>query len=142
MRQVAQRARDGRIVVVDAPPPALRDGWVLVANACSLISAGTERSKLELGAKSLPAKARARPDLTKKVLDRARAEGIRSTVAAVRERLESLSPLGYSSAGIVEAVGRGVEGLVRGDRVACGGGGWANHAEMAAVPKTLVARIP
>jgi predicted dehydrogenase len=142
VRQVAQRARDGRIIVVDAPPPALRDNWVLVANACSLISAGTERSKLELGAKSLPAKARARPDLTKRVLDRARAEGIRSTVAAVRERLESLSPLGYSSAGIVEAVGRGVEGLVPGDRVACGGGGWANHAEVAAVPKTLVARVP
>jgi predicted dehydrogenase len=128
--------------VVDAPAPAVRDGWVLVANACSLISAGTERSKLELAAKSLPAKARARPDLTKKVLERARASGIRSTVAAVRERLESLSPLGYSSAGVVEAVGRGVEGVVRGDRVACAGGGWANHAEMIAVPKTLVARVP
>ena len=115
---------------------------MLVANAYSLISAGTERSKVELGEKSLAAKARARPDLTKRVLDRARAEGVRSTVAAVRERLESLSPLGYSSAGIVEAVGRGVEGLVPGDRVACGGGGWANHAEMVAVPKTLVARVP
>jgi predicted dehydrogenase/threonine dehydrogenase-like Zn-dependent dehydrogenase len=142
MRQVAQRARDGRIVVVEAPTPAVRDGWVVVANVCSVISAGTERTKLELGAMSLAGKARARPDLAKKVLERARSDGIRSTVAAVRERLESLAPLGYSSAGVVHAIGRGVEGLVVGDRVGCAGGGWANHADVVAVPKNLVAKIP
>jgi predicted dehydrogenase/threonine dehydrogenase-like Zn-dependent dehydrogenase len=142
MKQVAQRARDGRIVVVETPVPSVRDGWILVSNVCSLISAGTERSKLELGSMNLAQKARARPDLTKQVLRRARSEGVRSTMAAVRDRLDSLSPLGYSSAGIVRELGPGVEGLVPGDRVACAGGGWANHAEVVAVPKNLVAKIP
>jgi predicted dehydrogenase len=142
MKQVAQRSRDGRIVVIDAPIPTIRNGWVLVSNVCSLISPGTERSKIELGAMNIGRKARARPDLTKKVLERARSEGIRSTVAAVRDRLDSLAPLGYSSAGIVQELGRGVEGLAPGDRVACAGGGWANHAEVVAVPKNLVAKMP
>ncbi len=142
MKQVAQRSRDGQIVVVDTPIPSVRDGWVLVSNVCSLISAGTERSKLELGAMNIAQKARARPDLAKKVVERARNEGIRSTLAAVRDRLDSLSPLGYSSAGFVRELGRGVEGLAPGDRVACAGGGWANHAEVVAVPKNLVAKIP
>ena len=31
MRQVAQRARDGSLVVVETPAPALQPGWVLVA---------------------------------------------------------------------------------------------------------------
>jgi predicted dehydrogenase/threonine dehydrogenase-like Zn-dependent dehydrogenase len=142
MRQVAHRPRDGRIEVVDAPLPALRSGWVLIANRCSLISAGTERSRIELGGKGLLQKARARPDLARKLVDRVQTEGIRAAIGAARERLDQLVPLGYSSAGIVLRVGSGVEGLAPGDRVACGGGGYANHAEVVAVPKNLVAKIP
>jgi predicted dehydrogenase/threonine dehydrogenase-like Zn-dependent dehydrogenase len=142
MKQVAQRARDGGISVADAPLPALRPGWVLVANQASLISAGTERSKVELGGKSLVQKARARPDLVRKVVERARVEGVGAALAATRERLEELAPLGYSSAGIVLRVGEGVDGIAPGDRVACGGAGFANHAEVVAVPQTLVARLP
>jgi predicted dehydrogenase len=115
---------------------------VLVANRCSLISAGTERSKVELGEKSMLQKARARPDLVGKVVERARAEGVRSALTAARERLDALAPLGYSSAGVVLRVGAGAEGIAPGDRVACGGGGFANHAEVVAVPRNLVARIP
>src|SRR5437660_2509620 len=142
VKQVAQRPRDGRISVVDVPPPALRPGWVLVANRCSLISAGTERTKMELGAKNLAQKARARPDLVRKVVDRARSEGIGSALAAVKDRLDALTPLGYSSAGTVLRVGAGVEGIAAGDRVACGGGGFATHAEVIAVPRNLVAAVP
>ena len=40
VRQVAQRARDGSLVVVETPAPALQPGWVLVRNRASLISAG------------------------------------------------------------------------------------------------------
>jgi polar amino acid transport system substrate-binding protein len=115
---------------------------VLVANRCSVVSAGTERSKVELGEKSLIRKAQARPDLVRKLVDRARTEGIRPALSAARERLDALAPLGYSSAGVVYRVGAGVEGLMPGDRVACGGSGFANHAEVVAVPKNLVARIP
>jgi NADPH:quinone reductase-like Zn-dependent oxidoreductase len=43
MKQVTQRLRDGRIEVVDVPPPELRPEGVLVSVRASLLSAGTER---------------------------------------------------------------------------------------------------
>lgn len=142
MKQVTQRPRDGEVAVKEVPPPVLRPGWVLVANSCSLISAGTERSKIEMGDKNLLQKARARPDLARKVVDRARIEGVGSAIRAARERLDTLAPLGYSSAGVVERVGANVPGIVPGQRVACAGAGWANHAELVAVPRNLIARVP
>jgi predicted dehydrogenase/threonine dehydrogenase-like Zn-dependent dehydrogenase len=142
MKQVAQRPRDGRVSVEEVPPPALRPGWVLISVRVSLISTGTERSKIDLGRKSLIAKAHARPDLVRQTLNKARSDGIASTVAVVRDRLAGLSPLGYSIAGVVEAVGTGVDGVAPGDRVAGAGAGWANHASTTAVPKNLVARVP
>src|SRR6266511_1396780 len=142
MKQVAQRPRDGRISVVDAPLPELRPGCVHVANRFSLISAGTERTKIELGSKNLAQKVRARPDLLRKVVDRARTEGIGSALAAAKDRLDALTPIGYSSAGIVMRLGAGVEGITTGDRVACGGGDFATHAEVIAVPRNLVAAVP
>ncbi|CAN5668024.1 bi-domain-containing oxidoreductase [soil metagenome] len=141
MKQVAQRPKDGAITVVEVPAPALRPGWLLVATRFSLISAGTERTKIATGEKNLLQKARARPDLVKKVVDRARVEGVRSAVGVARDRLNALTPLGYSAAGVVLEVGEGVEGLAPGDRVACGGEG-ANHAEILAVPRNLVALVP
>jgi predicted dehydrogenase/threonine dehydrogenase-like Zn-dependent dehydrogenase len=142
VKQVAQRPRDGKVVVVDAPAPRLRPGFALVANRCSVISAGTERSKIELGSKNLLQKARARPDQVGKVVDRARREGVRSALRVAQDRLDSLVPLGYSSAGVVLGIGADVQGIGPGDRVVCAGGGYANHAETVAVPKNLLARIP
>src|SRR6478609_9615935 len=101
MKQVAQRPRDGKISVSEVPVPQLPPGWVRVENRYSLISAGTERQKLELGGKSLLAKARSRPDQVRKVRDRARVEGLRAAASIARDRLNALEPLGYSSAGIV-----------------------------------------
>jgi predicted dehydrogenase len=142
VRQAAQHPRSGEIVVVDTPAPALKPGWVLVANRFSLLSAGTERTKLDFGKKSLLGKARSRPDLVRTTLERVRVDGVRSTLALARDRLDALAPLGYSCAGVVLRVGSAVEGLAPGDPVACGGAGWANHAEVVAVPCNLVARVP
>jgi polar amino acid transport system substrate-binding protein len=50
--------------------------------------------------------------------------------------------LGYSLAGIVEDVGREVTGISPGDLVAAAGAKYANHAEVVAVPSTLVAPAP
>ncbi len=142
MKQVTQRPRDGHVTVIDVPAPTPRPGWVLVANSFSVISPGTERAKIELGEKSLLQKARGRPDLVSKVIQRARVEGVRSAVGVARERLEALAPLGYSSSGTVLQLGEGVEGFAPGDRVACGGADWANHAEIISVPRTLIAAVP
>ena len=94
MKQVAQRPRDGAVSVVEVPAPELRPGWLLVANRASLISAGTERTKIVTGEKNLLQKARARPDLVKKVVDKARVEGVRSALDTAREVLAARNPAG------------------------------------------------
>ena len=63
-------------------------------------------------------------------------------LAAVRARLDDLVTHGYSSAGIVEAIGSGVTGLRVGDRVACVGANVAYHAERVAVPFPLCIPLP
>ncbi len=142
MRQVVQRPKDGAIRVLDVPPPALLPGTALVKVDCSLVSAGTERSKVDLARKSLLAKARARPDLVRQVLDRVRTDGLSDTALRVRSRLDSWDQLGYSASGRVVAVGRGFAGPAPGERIACAGGGLANHAEFVITSGLLSARVP
>ncbi len=122
--------------------PTPRPGSVLVQTAASLVSAGTERMLVEFAEKSLLGKARSRPDLVRQMIDKARREGLLTTVEAAFNRLDQPMPLGYSSAGTVVAVGAGVQGFRVGDRVACAGGNYAVHAEYAVVPVNLLAHLP
>jgi polar amino acid transport system substrate-binding protein len=140
MRQVIQYQKNGVISVEDLPAPQLKPGGVLVRNECSLISAGTERSSVATAQASLIGKARTRPDLVKQVIDNARREGVVATVAKVRNRLDNYKELGYSCAGVVAA--SAVDDFRVGDRVACGGVGYASHAELVFVPRNLAVRIP
>jgi predicted dehydrogenase/threonine dehydrogenase-like Zn-dependent dehydrogenase len=142
MRQVARRLRDGSLELVEVPEPSATAGHVLVEVAASVISAGTERATLEAAEKGLLAKARARPEQTKQVIDRVLRDGARATFEFVRQRLDELGPLGYSASGRVIEVGERVTGLAPGDRVAIAGGGLANHAELDVVPQLLCARVP
>jgi predicted dehydrogenase/threonine dehydrogenase-like Zn-dependent dehydrogenase len=141
VKQVLQD-RSGLTVVRDVPPPTCVRGAVLVRNSFSAISSGTERARVALSKKSLVAKAREQPDLARQVLDRARSEGIRSTHQTVKRKLAEATPVGYSSAGEILELGAGVLGFEIGDRVACAGGGHANHAEIVSVPTNLCARVP
>lgn len=142
MKQVTQRLRDGRIEVVDVPAPELTPDGVLVDVRASLLSAGTERSKVQAGRASLLGKARARPDQARQVIEKARRDGLRETLAAVRMRLDAPSPLGYSAAGVVLAAGDRVRDIAVGDRVAIGGGDHAVHADIDHVPANLCVRLP
>ena len=143
MKQVIQSARSGDLTVKDVPAPAASKGEILVHSGASLISAGTERMVVEFAKKSLTGKAKERPDLVKKVLSKAKTDGIMATIKAVLSRLDEPLPLGYSAAGTVIAVGAGLEGNFRvGERVAIAGAGLANHAEINAVPENLAAPIP
>ncbi len=142
MKQVFQNFKSGEVSVGDVPPPACRPGGVLVQTSRSLISAGTERGTVSVGQSSLLGKARQRPDLVKQVVDNVRKEGLGATVLKVRTRLESLKPFGYSAAGVVAAVGEGVTDLHVGDRVACAGATYANHAELIFVPRNLCTPLP
>src|SRR5918994_5143848 len=102
MKQLGQRMKDGELRVLDVPAPELDDSKVLVRTGASLVSAGTERAKVEIGRENLVGKARRRPDQARQVVEKVRTDGIRATVAAVRNRLEALTPLGYCAAGRVE----------------------------------------
>ncbi len=132
----------GSLAVRDVPPPALTDGAVLVANACSVISTGTERDVVRLGTESLWRKALRRPQLVAQFIDKARREGLGAALGKVREKTAELKPLGYACAGRVLSVGRGVADLAPGQNVACAGANHAHHAEIVAVPCNLVAPVP
>ena len=142
MKQVSQSIKDGRIQVLEVPAPTLRPHGVLVRNSWSLISAGTERAKVETGQKSLLGKARSRPDQVAQVIAKVRRDGLLQTYQTVKARLEELNPIGYSTAGVVAAVGELAGAFKPGDRVACGGGEYANHAELVYVPGTLCVPVP
>ena len=142
MKQLLQSMRDGESRVVEVPVPAPQPGMVLVKTAASLVSAGTERMVVEFAEKSLLGKVQSRPDLAKQVLDKARREGVLSTLDAAFNRLDQPMALGYSSAGTVVGLGEGVQGFQVGQRVACAGGGYAVHAEYAVVPVNLLAPLP
>ncbi len=142
MKQLLQDARTGELKVAEVPAPQLLPGCVLVRVAASLVSAGTERASAEFASKSLLAKAKARPDLVRDVLAKMQRDGLASTLQTVRSRLDQPQSVGYSSAGVVVAVGDGIADINVGDRVACAGAGYAVHAEFACVPRMLVAKIP
>jgi predicted dehydrogenase/threonine dehydrogenase-like Zn-dependent dehydrogenase len=108
----------------------------------SLLSAGTERAKVEAGKKSLIGKARSRPDQVAQVIDKARSDGVLETMRTVSARLKQPSVLGYSAAGVALSVGSRVRGVAVGDRVAIGGGGYAVHAEIDRVPANLCVPLP
>ncbi len=142
MKAIVQNFGRGDLAIAEIPAPALRPGGILVRNEFSLVSPGTERLMAGLAQKSLLGKAQARPDLVRQVFEKALRDGFLATVEAVRHRLDSLVPMGYSSAGTVIAVGEGAQNFAVGDRVACAGTGYANHAEMVFIPRNLAARIP
>ncbi len=142
MKQIIQSYRTGKLEISELPPPALKSDGLLMRTSCSVISIGTEKMILELSRASLLSKARMRPDLVKKVLDKTRQEGLLNTFNKVQTALDKPVPLGYSCAGITLDVGARCEGFKKGDRVACGGAGYANHAEFNYVPKNLCVKIP
>ncbi|MFZ0806915.1 MAG: bi-domain-containing oxidoreductase, partial [Candidatus Sulfotelmatobacter sp.] len=78
----------------------------------------------------------------REVISKVRRDGIYSAIQTVSSRLDQPQNPGYSSAGTVIAIGEGVTDLRPGDRVACAGTGFAVHAEVACVPRLLVAKIP
>jgi len=142
MKQICQNYKTGAIRIEDVNQPALKSGGVLVQTQYSVISAGTEGMKVKEGKMSYLGKAKARPDQVKKVLQSVQQQGLASTYQKVMNKLDSLTPLGYSLSGIVIAVGKGAEEFEVGQRVACAGAGYANHAEINFIPKNLVVSVP
>jgi predicted dehydrogenase len=142
MKQLLQNLKNGQTTIEEVPIPTPRAGQALVRVAASLVSAGTERMVVEFAEKSLVGKARSRPDLVKQVVDKMQREGIVPTLEAAFNRLDSPMPLGYSSAGVITALGPGMDGFHIGQRVACAGGNYAVHAEYNLIPRNLLTPLP
>ena len=142
MKQIFQNYKTGEVRLEEVPAPACKPGGVLVRTLFSAISPGTELMKISESKMSLVGKARARPDQVKKVLATLAQQGPLATYEKVMQRLDSLTPLGYSLCGEVEEVGAGVTEFKVGDRVACAGNAHALHAELNWVPVNLAVPAP
>jgi polar amino acid transport system substrate-binding protein len=142
MKQLIQNFKTGDLYVDQVPPPSLSEGYVLVENMFSLISAGTERGTVKVAQANIIGKAKQRPDLVAQVMQNLKKEGLQATINKVRTKLDSLKALGYSTSGIVMASMDKNSLFKPGDRVACAGQDYASHAEIVAVPQNLVVKIP
>jgi predicted dehydrogenase/threonine dehydrogenase-like Zn-dependent dehydrogenase len=142
MKQLTHKLKDGSLDVLDVPEPLIQEGQVLVRNHFSVISGGTEGSTVSTARKSYIGKAKERPQQFKQVVDTLKTKGPVQTYRAVMKKLDAHSPLGYSSAGEVVEVAQGVTEFAPGDLVACAGAGYANHAELVAVPVNLCVKLP
>ncbi len=141
MQQLTQKLGSGDMVIQEVPYPQLGKGMVIVKNHFSIISAGTEGSTVQAARKSLIGKAKERPQQVKQVIDTLKKQGPIQTYRAVMKKLDAYSPLGYSCAGEVVEVGEGVTEFEVGDKVACAGAGYANHAEIVAIPVNLCVKL-
>ncbi len=112
VRHVGAMDATGHALVITQPMPALRKGTVRVKVHASLISPGTEFIGVAKARQSPPA-------------------------APGKPR-----PFGYQNAGVVLECGPGADEFKPGDRVACMGGGYAQHTDFAVVPINLCARLP
>jgi predicted dehydrogenase/threonine dehydrogenase-like Zn-dependent dehydrogenase len=135
----------GRPILADVPPPGAGRGRVEVELHYSAVSPGTEAAQLERGGRSALALAlekRRRVDRLWAALRRRDLDDIRARVRRLAERASARVASGYSAAGLVRAVGDGVERFAPGDRVAVAGAGYALHADVVSVPVNLVVPVP
>ena len=134
----------GQVDVIEAPVPGRLRGGILVRNAYSLISAGTEGAAVTRseGVKGLYEKVMNSRDRAGQVWSMVQAQGWDNTMSLIQNKLSDHTPIGYSTAGVVLEIDNEDLGFKPGQRVACMGAGYANHAEYVVVPKNLAVALP
>ena len=140
MKQVL--IKKGKAIVDEVPAPMVSSGNVLVKVAYSCISAGTEMAGMKFSGQTIIQRALRQPQNIKKGLNMIKQKGILKTKNILKSNFESGSFTGNSASGTVVEVGVQVKDIKIGDRVACVGVGYANHAEYIEVPKNLIVKIP
>ena len=142
MKQLVQNIKKKSLVLEELPIPVCKSGGVLVKTIYSAVSVGTEVMKLKNADLSYLQMAKKKPEQAKEVINSLRQLGPMATYRKVMNKLDALSPLGYSLVGEVIEVGIGVEEFKIGDIIACGGAGYANHSEINFIPKNLCTQVP
>lgn len=146
MKQIS--IKDGKVVVEEVPDPILGSNEVLVANMFSAISTGTEKSVILESRKGKFEKIfelLKKEESRRKAIEYIKSFGLMKAYQSWRQAFSTFGKgvsLGYSSVGVVLSVGKGVIDIAVGDHVACAGFGYANHAELVAVPRNLVVKVP
>lgn len=140
MKQVL--IRQGQVFVTDVPAPEIEPGTILVQVQTSCISVGTELSGIKATGMPLWKRALRQPQKIAQVFTMLSTEGLSKTRAMVAGAVQVELPTGYSAAGVVVAVGSGIDDIQPGDRVACAGAQCAHHAEIIRVPRNLCVLIP
>ena len=140
MKQVFLKKGQVKLYQVDIPH--LDANSILVRVNYSFISSGTEFATVTASGKSIFEKAYSNLNQNiQKVTGAIKDNGLTATFALIREKLDTVMPLGYSCSGQVISVGKNVDVFFIGDYVACAGSGHANHADVVVVPKNLAVKI-
>ncbi len=137
MRQVV--ARGGRAEIREMPEPELRRGEVLIRTLYSAVSVGTETWLIDGSGDPTFVNHEYPPEPPAWPKTRG---AIRREAPLPRPHDPDFIAIGYSLAGEVIAVDDTVVDLVPGDLVAASGSQCAHHAEIVAVPRNLVAKVP
>ncbi len=100
MKQVTlQSLSDGMTSVAEVPCPAVRPGHVLIRTSRSLVSAGTATCLSSSGDQACWIRRGSNPDKVRDVLNKVRADGLLTTLDAVKSKLDAPLALGYCNAG-------------------------------------------
>ncbi len=141
MRQIVRRVidRQGKVVVIDLPVPHLESDNVLVQNAYSLISSGTEITTLSKTPVELAKQTLSDPWMRHVVKQTIFATGMAQTAGRIWQEMIMPREIGYSGAGKVLAIGERVDGFKVGDTVAYAATG---HAEVVAPSVNHIVPVP
>ena len=141
MKTLIQNYSSGEISIENLPEPKIRDDEILVKTSFSAVSLGTESSMINLAKKNIIKKAIDRPDLVKRVLDKAKQTSFSEAIKMSFNKLDTPVPLGYSASGKVVEVGKKIRNFKVGDFVSAIGSGFASHSEYIVVPEIMLAHV-
>ena len=133
--------KKGQVVVEKVPAPLVSPNNVLVQVHYSCISPGTEMTTVKGSGEPIYKRLLKRPEHIKKVFDLVKEKGFSNAKSLIQGKVGATQQIGYSASGIVISTGINVTGISVGDRVACAGAGYANHAELIEVPVNLVVKL-
>ncbi len=141
MRQIVRRVidRKGRVAMIEVPEPHIGPEQILVQNAFTLISTGTELGTLKKTPTDLVRQTIEDPWMRHVVKQTLLATGPRQTAQRVWHEMVVPREIGYSGAGKVLKVGHNVDGFRVGDTVAIAATG---HAELVAPHLNHVVAVP
>ena len=136
MKQLVVEKNNPTPILWDTPIPNPGPGEILIKNHYSVVSSGTELAAIEVANTSVTNKLQNSSNIDKG-LDLLKKEGLGAVWNAIFPKNLLPLQLGYSSAGEVVKVGKGVSGYHVGDKVVSNGG----HAEYVVVSENLCSRI-